>query len=88
MTQKYPEEITNVVNSSALGALAGFVYGGLPAARHARERYIQVSQAELYTNRVDAVVSEICAFKTISAVVLGANVPWMMSVFSFNIVMS
>uniref|UniRef100_A0A3B4GN19 Complex I assembly factor TIMMDC1, mitochondrial n=1 Tax=Pundamilia nyererei TaxID=303518 RepID=A0A3B4GN19_9CICH len=57
VTQKYPEEITNVVNSSALGALAGFVYGGLPAARHARERYIQVSQAELYTNRVDAVRS-------------------------------
>ncbi|XP_031596626.1 complex I assembly factor TIMMDC1, mitochondrial [Oreochromis aureus] len=56
-TQKYPEEITNVVNSGALGALAGFVYGGLPAARYARERYIQVSQAELYTNRVDAVRS-------------------------------
>lgn len=56
-TQRYPEEITNVVNSGALGALAGFVYGGLPAARYARERYIQVSQAELYTNRVDAVRS-------------------------------
>uniref|UniRef100_A0A3Q0SH63 Complex I assembly factor TIMMDC1, mitochondrial n=1 Tax=Amphilophus citrinellus TaxID=61819 RepID=A0A3Q0SH63_AMPCI len=56
-TQRYPEEITNVVNSGAFGALAGFVYGGLPAARFARERYIQASQAELYTNRVDAVRS-------------------------------
>ena len=42
-----------------LGALAGFVYGGMPAARFARLRYIQVSQAEVYTNRVEAVVSEI-----------------------------
>uniref|UniRef100_A0A669F344 Complex I assembly factor TIMMDC1, mitochondrial n=1 Tax=Oreochromis niloticus TaxID=8128 RepID=A0A669F344_ORENI len=50
-TQKYPEEITNVVNSGALGALAGFVYGGLPAARYARERYIQWSEVEHENNR-------------------------------------
>lgn len=56
-TQKYPEELTNVIKSGAVAAVAGLFYGGLPAARHARKRYIQVSQAELYTGRVDAVRS-------------------------------
>lgn len=56
-SQKYPEELTNVIKSGAVAAVAGFLYGGLPAARHARKRYIQMSQAELYTSRVDAVRS-------------------------------
>lgn len=56
---KYPEELTNVIKSGVVAALAGLLYGGLPAARHARKRYIQVSQAEIYTTRVEAVVSEI-----------------------------
>ncbi|XP_029304172.1 LOW QUALITY PROTEIN: complex I assembly factor TIMMDC1, mitochondrial [Cottoperca gobio] len=55
--QKYPEELTNVIKSGAVGGLAGLLYGGLPAARHARQRYIQVSQAEMYTCRVEAVRS-------------------------------
>lgn len=55
--RKYPEEFISVVNSGIFGALAGLFYGGLPAARHARQRYIQVSQAEMYTSRVDAVRS-------------------------------
>ncbi|KAK5847676.1 hypothetical protein PBY51_016784 [Eleginops maclovinus] len=53
----YPEELTNVIKSGVVGALAGLLYGGLPAARHARQSYIQVSQAELYSSRVDAVRS-------------------------------
>lgn len=56
-TQRYPEELTNVIKSGVVAALAGLIYGGLPAARHARQKYIQVSQAEIYTSRVDAVVS-------------------------------
>lgn len=56
MTQSYPEELTNVLKSGVVAALAGLMYGGLPAARHARQRYIQSSQAEIYTSRVDAVV--------------------------------
>lgn len=56
-TQSYPEELTNVVKSGLVAAVAGLIYGGLPAARHARKRYIQMSQAELYTGRVDAVRS-------------------------------
>lgn len=57
VTHKYPEELINIVKSGIVAAFAGLLYGGLPAARHARQRYIQVSQAELYTSRVDAVVS-------------------------------
>ncbi|XP_020506413.1 complex I assembly factor TIMMDC1, mitochondrial [Labrus bergylta] len=56
-THKYPEELTNVIKGGLVAALAGLIYGGLPAARHARERYIQSSQAEIYTSRVDAVRS-------------------------------
>ncbi|XP_051915253.1 complex I assembly factor TIMMDC1, mitochondrial isoform X2 [Hippocampus zosterae] len=56
-TQGYPEEVTSVVKSGLVASLAGLIYGGLPAARHARQRYIQLSQAELYTSRVEAVRS-------------------------------
>lgn len=58
VTHKYSEEVLNVVKSGVVAALAGLLFGGMPAARHARHRYIQVSQAELYTSRVDAVVSD------------------------------
>ncbi|XP_061539561.1 complex I assembly factor TIMMDC1, mitochondrial [Phycodurus eques] len=54
-TQSYPEEVTNVIKSGLVASIAGFIYGGLPAARHAKQRYIQLSQAELYTSRVEAV---------------------------------
>lgn len=57
VTQRYPEEVTNVIKAGVVAALAGLIYGGLPAARQARQRYIQISQAEIYTSRVDAVVS-------------------------------
>lgn len=56
-TQMYPEELRNVIKSGVVAALAGLIYGGLPAARHAKQRYIQVSQAEIYTSRVEAVRS-------------------------------
>ncbi|XP_041637597.1 complex I assembly factor TIMMDC1, mitochondrial [Cheilinus undulatus] len=57
VTNRYPEELTSVIKSGVVAALAGLIYGGLPAARHARERYIQNSQADIYTSRVDAVRS-------------------------------
>ncbi|XP_013866189.1 complex I assembly factor TIMMDC1, mitochondrial [Austrofundulus limnaeus] len=56
-TWRRPEELINILQLSFLGAVTGFIYGGLPAARTYRQRYIQVSQAELYTGRVDAVRS-------------------------------
>ncbi len=52
----YSEELSNIVKSGIAAAVVGMVYGGLPGARHARERFIQLSQAEIYQNRVDAVV--------------------------------
>lgn len=51
------EELRSVLKSAVAGALVGLLHGGLPAARHARQRYIQLSQAELYTSRVEAVRS-------------------------------
>ncbi|MEQ2180156.1 hypothetical protein GOODEAATRI_032750 [Goodea atripinnis] len=57
--QRHPEELTSVIKCAVVAALTGFLYGGLPAARFARQRYIQISQAEVYTSRVEAVVSEI-----------------------------
>ncbi|XP_075950714.1 complex I assembly factor TIMMDC1, mitochondrial [Anarhichas minor] len=57
VTQRHPEELTNVIKSGVAAALAGLLYGGLPAARHARQRYIQLSQAEIYTSHVEAVRS-------------------------------
>ncbi|KAF3706361.1 Complex I assembly factor TIMMDC1 [Channa argus] len=57
VTQRYPEELTHVIKSGVVAALAGLIYGGLPAARHARQRYIQISQAEIYNSRVEAVRS-------------------------------
>ncbi|MED6291039.1 hypothetical protein CHARACLAT_019494 [Characodon lateralis] len=57
--QRHPEELTSVIKCAVVAALTGFLYGGLPAARFARQRYIQISQAEVYTSRMEAVVSEI-----------------------------
>ncbi|XP_063068872.1 complex I assembly factor TIMMDC1, mitochondrial [Engraulis encrasicolus] len=54
---RYSEEVTNVVKSGVMGALVGMTYGGLPGARHARKRFIKLSQAEMYTSRVEAVRS-------------------------------
>ncbi|XP_043566825.1 complex I assembly factor TIMMDC1, mitochondrial-like [Chiloscyllium plagiosum] len=53
----YPEEITNVWKSVIIAACVGMLYGGIPAARHAKIRYIEHSQAELYKNRLEAVRS-------------------------------
>lgn len=55
--QQYPEEVTNVVKSGLMAAVVGMCYGGIPAARYARQRFIEQSQAEVYHSRVDAVRS-------------------------------
>lgn len=55
--EMYAEESRNIVKCGIAAAIVGMVYGGLPGARHARERFIQLSQAEMYQNRVDAVRS-------------------------------
>ncbi|XP_012678851.1 complex I assembly factor TIMMDC1, mitochondrial [Clupea harengus] len=55
--QRFSEEVKYLVKSGISAALVGMVYGGVPAARHARQRFIQLSQAEVYTSRVEAVRS-------------------------------
>ncbi|XP_066563081.1 complex I assembly factor TIMMDC1, mitochondrial [Amia ocellicauda] len=55
--QAYSEEISLIIKSGLTAAMVGMVYGGIPAARHAKERYIQQSQAEVYQHRMDAVRS-------------------------------
>ncbi|XP_077440026.1 complex I assembly factor TIMMDC1, mitochondrial [Vanacampus margaritifer] len=54
-SQSYPEEVTSVVKSGIVASIAGFIYGGLPAGRHAKQRFIQMSQAEIYNSRLEAV---------------------------------
>ncbi|XP_076839641.1 complex I assembly factor TIMMDC1, mitochondrial isoform X2 [Brachyhypopomus gauderio] len=51
------EEVRNVGKSAVMAAVVGLLYGGLPAARHARQRFIQLSHAEVYESRVEAVRS-------------------------------
>ncbi|KAM4689920.1 complex I assembly factor TIMMDC1, mitochondrial [Rhinophrynus dorsalis] len=53
----YPEEVQSLVKSAISASLIGWIYGGVPAARHSKERYIQQSQAEIYQHRVEAVRS-------------------------------
>lgn len=55
--QRYPEELSNVIKGGFAAAVGGMIYGGLPAARHARQSFIRLSQAEIYTSRVEAVRS-------------------------------
>ncbi|XP_067904751.1 complex I assembly factor TIMMDC1, mitochondrial [Heterodontus francisci] len=55
--KKYPEEITNIWKSIIVAACVGMVYGGIPAAKHAKISYIKRSQAEVYKTRMEAVRS-------------------------------
>ncbi|XP_066284994.1 uncharacterized protein [Branchiostoma lanceolatum] len=53
--EKYSREVTDWINVMAAGFLMGFVYGGVPAARHARLRYIELSHTQVYQGQRDAV---------------------------------
>ncbi|XP_062866534.1 complex I assembly factor TIMMDC1, mitochondrial [Trichomycterus rosablanca] len=55
--QPYSDEVRSVAKSAITAALVGLCYGGLPGARHSRERFIQLNQAEIYRSRVEAVRS-------------------------------
>ncbi|XP_069059084.1 complex I assembly factor TIMMDC1, mitochondrial [Pleurodeles waltl] len=51
----YSEEVNTLLKGALTGVIVGFVYGGVPAARHARSRFIEQSQAEVFRHRVEAV---------------------------------
>ncbi|XP_062929844.1 complex I assembly factor TIMMDC1, mitochondrial isoform X1 [Mobula hypostoma] len=55
--KNYPEEVIHIWKSAVVAGFVGMVYGGIPAARHAKIRYIEQSQAEVYRNRLEAVRS-------------------------------
>lgn len=50
-------ELYEVIMMFLLGGMLGFAYGGFPASRFARRRYIQNSQASLYSSKLEATVS-------------------------------
>ncbi|XP_072918313.1 complex I assembly factor TIMMDC1, mitochondrial [Hemitrygon akajei] len=55
--KNYPEEVIHIWKSAIVAGFVGMVYGGIPAARHAKIRYIEQSQAEVYKNRLEALRS-------------------------------
>ncbi|XP_004706554.2 complex I assembly factor TIMMDC1, mitochondrial [Echinops telfairi] len=53
--QRRSEELQNICKAAVSAGIIGFVYGGVPAFVHAKQRYVEQSQAEIYHNRFDAV---------------------------------
>ncbi|KAM4681912.1 LOW QUALITY PROTEIN: complex I assembly factor TIMMDC1, mitochondrial [Amazona ochrocephala] len=53
--ERYPEATINIIKSSFVAGLAGWVYGGLPAFYQGRKAFIDRSHGELFLNRADAV---------------------------------
>ncbi|XP_022081519.1 complex I assembly factor TIMMDC1, mitochondrial-like [Acanthaster planci] len=49
-----PRELYEMILMATMGMLMGYAYGGVPASRHARERYIQKSGAAIYSSRLEA----------------------------------
>ncbi|XP_048659799.1 complex I assembly factor TIMMDC1, mitochondrial [Marmota marmota marmota] len=54
--QRISKELENIYRAAASAGIIGWAYGGIPAFIHAKQRYIEQSQAEIYHNRFDAVV--------------------------------
>ncbi|KAM9032151.1 complex I assembly factor TIMMDC1, mitochondrial [Sarcophilus harrisii] len=52
-----PQEIEYIYKAAASGAVVGWIYGGIPAFRHAKQRYISQSHAEIYSSQFDAMQS-------------------------------
>ncbi|XP_056649472.1 complex I assembly factor TIMMDC1, mitochondrial isoform X2 [Monodelphis domestica] len=55
--QPVPQEIDYIFKAATTGAIVGWIYGGIPAFYHAKQRYISQSHAEIYYSRFDAVQS-------------------------------
>ncbi|XP_058411832.1 complex I assembly factor TIMMDC1, mitochondrial [Diceros bicornis minor] len=55
--QRTSKELENIYQAAVSAGIIGWVYGGIPAFIHAKQRYIEQSQAEIYHNRFDAVQS-------------------------------
>ncbi|XP_008841110.1 complex I assembly factor TIMMDC1, mitochondrial [Nannospalax galili] len=55
--QRMSKELDNICRAAVSAGVIGWAYGGIPAFIHAKNRYIEQSQAEIYHNRFDAVQS-------------------------------
>ncbi|KAI5134997.1 complex I assembly factor TIMMDC1, mitochondrial [Manis pentadactyla] len=55
--ERTSEELENIYRAAVSAGIIGWVYGGIPAFIHAKQNYIEQSQAEIYHNRFDAVQS-------------------------------
>jgi len=55
--QRTSKELENIYKAAVSAGIIGWAYGGIPAFIHAKQRYIEHSQAEIYHNRFDAVQS-------------------------------
>lgn len=55
--RKISKEIDYICRAALSAGIIGWAYGGIPAFIYAKRRYIEQSQAEIYHNRFDAVVS-------------------------------
>ncbi|XP_045439926.1 complex I assembly factor TIMMDC1, mitochondrial isoform X1 [Pipistrellus kuhlii] len=55
--QRRSKELEDIYKAAITGCIIGWAYGGIPAFVHAKQRYIEQSQAEVYYNRFDAVQS-------------------------------
>ncbi|XP_003412893.1 complex I assembly factor TIMMDC1, mitochondrial [Loxodonta africana] len=51
------EELQSIYRAAISAGIIGFAYGGIPGFIHARRRYVEQSQAEIYHNQLDAVQS-------------------------------
>ncbi|PNI54045.1 TIMMDC1 isoform 3 [Pan troglodytes] len=55
--QRISKDLADICKTAATAGIIGWVYGGIPAFIHAKQQYIEQSQAEIYHNRFDAVQS-------------------------------
>ncbi|XP_024433882.1 complex I assembly factor TIMMDC1, mitochondrial [Desmodus rotundus] len=55
--ERMSKELQNIYRAAVSAGIIGWAYGGIPAFIHAKQRYIEQSQAEVYHNRFDAVQS-------------------------------
>nr|XP_045003760.1 complex I assembly factor TIMMDC1, mitochondrial [Jaculus jaculus] len=55
--QRLSRELEYILKAAASAGIIGWAYGGIPAFIHAKRRYVEQSQAELYHSRFDAVQS-------------------------------
>ncbi|XP_057552955.1 complex I assembly factor TIMMDC1, mitochondrial isoform X3 [Hippopotamus amphibius kiboko] len=55
--QRTSKELQDIYKAAISAGIIGWAYGGIPAFIHAKQRYIEQSQGEVYHNQLDAMQS-------------------------------